>query len=117
MSSRRWDGNVHVCDRPKRRKWTVEIGGFTHDENCHLILVDIFLRDARDVCLCDLLNTRAVALQKILGIAIELIIHSFAQNLFVGVETEDEGIKNRALCFSQLFWCTRVCFLKRPALR
>lgn len=75
----RWrDGDVNVCHRAEGRKWAVEFRRLAHHEDGEPILVEILLRHTRNILLRDCLDACPVALQEILGIAIEFVIHARA---------------------------------------
>src|ERR1051326_6241529 len=105
-----WFGNRdvergHWAERGKR---AIEVGCLPYHEKGKFILVHVFLRDTCDICLCDFLDARAVAFQKIRWIAVFFVSHPFPQNFFLRVEPKDEGVENRILGFGQFFRKSRV---------
>ena len=91
------NGDVNVLDGTERGKRLVEVFRIAYHQHGQLILMKVLCGDAVYVSNGRLLDARAILLEEIQRVAIELVGHTLAQNFVGRVEVEDERIEDGIL--------------------
>src|SRR5262249_21337668 len=96
------NGDVEWRNLAESIEAAVKFLGVSHHENRDALGMNVLLRDALYIRGCDFFNARTVALQKIRGVAVELVAHALEEDLLLRIKFKNERIQDGVFGFLEL---------------